>query len=119
MNTTHTINDKDSASYAKHLISRSNSTPTYLSLVTLVAEGAMVWTVIGVCPHVLTYVPDSLEQLTALTTLVPALSHVHLHVLLQHVACEELLVTIHTLKWFVTCQENSTECVYFQQEKKG
>lgn len=71
----------------------------------------MVWAVAGVCPHVLTYVPDSLEQLAALCTLVPTLSHVHLHVLLQHVAGQELLLTCRTLKGLVACNENSALCV--------
>lgn len=70
-----------------------------LGLVALVTEVAVVWAVVGMCPHVLTYMPNSLEQLPALTTLVPALGHVHLHVLLQHVAGQEFLLTCHTLKW--------------------
>lgn len=77
-----------------HLISRSNFILTHLGLVAPIAEVAAVWTVIGVCPHVLAYVSDSLEQLAALCTLVPALCHMHLHVLLQHVACQELLLTV-------------------------
>lgn len=92
---------------AKHLIFRCNSTLTHLGLVALVAEVAVVWPVIGVCPHVLTYMPDSLKHLAALATLIPTLGHVHVHVLLQHVARQELLLTAHTLKRLIACQENS------------
>lgn len=100
------------------LIFRSSSTLPHLGLVALVAEVAMVWAVVGMCPHVLTHVPDSLEQLAALATLVPALGHVHLHVLLQHVACQELLLTGCTLKWLVACKERKAIHFYWTRGKE-
>ena len=64
----------------------------HLSLVPLVALGAVVGPLIRVGTHVLAHVPNGLVELATLAALVPPLTHVHVHVLLQKVTRQELLL---------------------------
>lgn len=54
-------------------------------------------------------VSDGLVQLAALTTLIPPLTQVDLHVLLQQVACQEVFVTHHTLEGLAACRGKHTD----------
>lgn len=63
-------------------------------------------------PHVFPDVSDGLVQLAALTTLIPPLTQVDLHVLLQQVACQEVFVTHHTLEGLAACREENTQISY-------
>lgn len=57
-------------------------------------------------PHVLPNVPNGFVQLSALATLVPSLTDVDFHVLLQQVTSQKLLMAQSALKGLVTCEEN-------------
>jgi len=82
---------------------RTHAHTRYLSLVRLVALGAVVRPVVRVGAHVLAHVPDGLVELAALAALVAPLAHVHVHVLLQQVARQELLLTQCAPEGLVTC----------------
>lgn len=77
----------------------------HLGLVPLAASGTVVGSFIRVCPHVLTYMPNGFVQLATLTTLVPPLTDMDLHVFLEQVTSEKLLVAECALEWFVTCMK--------------
>lgn len=52
-----------------------------------------------------TDVPDGLVQFATLATLVPPLTDVDLHVLLQQVTSQKVLLTDCALKRLITCKE--------------
>lgn len=57
-------------------------------------------------PHVLPNVPNGFVQLSALATLIPPLTDVDFHVLLQQVTSQKLLMAQSALKGLVTFEEN-------------
>lgn len=63
----------------------------------------MVGPLVRVRAHVLANVPDGFVQLAALAALVAPLADVDLHVLLQQVAGQELLLAQGALEGLVTC----------------
>lgn len=84
----------------------------HLGLVALVTEAALIRPLIRMSSHVFPHVSDGFEQLAALSTLVAPLADVHLHVFLQQVTCQELLVTHYALKRFVSCDKKSTKFMF-------
>lgn len=79
-----------------------------LGLVGLVAAVAVVGPLVGVGAHVLPHVTDGLVEFATLAALVAPLTQVHLHVLLQQVARQELLLAHHALKRLVACETQKT-----------
>lgn len=75
--------------------------PTHLSLVSFVTFGTIVWSFIGVRPHVLTYMSNCFVQFSTFSTLVPPLTDMNFHVFLQQVTSEKLLLA-EALKRLVT-----------------
>ena len=80
---------------------------TNLGLVAFLTAVAVEGSLIRMGPHVLTDVSDGLVELATLSALVPPLAEVDLHVLLQQVARQELLLTLHTLEGLVACSRGA------------
>ncbi len=65
----------------------------HLGLVSLVTEAAVVRPLVWMRSHVFPHVSDGFKLFAALSAFVAPLADVRLHVFLQHVARQELLLT--------------------------